>query len=35
MATVYLIIGLSILALVLYFAVHIWSGYFRDEHHHH
>jgi len=35
MATVYLIIGLSILALTLYFAVNTWSDYFRDQHHHH
>ncbi len=35
MATVYLIIGLSILALILYFAVNTWSDYFRNEHHHH
>ncbi len=35
MAIVYLIIGLSILALILYFAVNTWSEYFRDENHHH
>lgn len=30
MATVYLIIGLSLLAGTCYFSVHTWNEYFRD-----
>ena len=34
MAIVSLIIGVGLLAMIIYFAIHTWSEYFREKHHH-